>query len=289
MIITLATIINLSLTPSKAQLLLKPGNSAYQKVVVKNYGSPVNLSPDIFPFYTTDLTGNPQIKTSLTTYDPLSDLKNVSMAYPVMNWKKTIRLETNEEKDFIFKFSSDPINTTDKYYLLAFKAEGDPITTQQIKQTATFGVPVMISAGNTENDFAAKLTITDFKVPFLNDSLLPLKAKATVENTGLHFFDLNGYWEVIPIIGSPKRYPIISDTIITKGTRNVRCQTISNDCKLYPSLPLGFYKVRLVIEGINLYKKEKAVLVFPFSPLAGILSLIFVWKRIIKNKTVHSN
>ena len=283
--------IDINVTPAKSTLTVAPGGMVWQKILVKNNGSdPTTIKPDIYPFYSADYEGNIQLRDSLLVYDPYSDLNYISLAYPLMALGKQVTLGANEEKAFIFKYSAGTEISPDKYFFVAFEAENEADNPKGLTPAVVIGTPLLISQVESGGTLDQIPKVKDFKVASVSDSLLPIQAKSTVENLGANYYTSRGYWEVVPVIGSSKKYPIINDTIIAKGIRNVRCDPSGNSCRLYPALPMGIFKIRLVLEndlGIIMYKKEKVVVVVPFILISALGALSYLFRSIVNRSSIR--
>lgn len=277
---------DINVTPAKSTLNVVPGGIVWQKIVVKNNNSnTITIKPDIYPFYSADVTGNIKLLDSLLVYDPYSDLNRISLAYPLMSWGKEITLNALEEKTFIFKYQAGAEASTDKYFFVAFEAGSETDSSKGITPTIVTGTPLLISQAESSEALNLNPKIKDFKVASISDSLFPIQAQSLIENLGDHYYTAQGYWEVVPILGSPKKYPLTSDTILSKGIRKVSQQ-------LYPVLPVGIFKVRLVLEkapGIILYKKEKVVVVLPFILISALGALGLIFRSIVNRQSSTKN
>jgi len=287
------TIVDIHLTPAKSTLTIVPNESAWQKVVVKNNGDPLTVKPDVYPFYSADSAGNIRLTDSLLVYDPYSDLNRISISYPMMDWGKSVTLDRDEERTFVFKYTASASPQAEKYFFIAFTVENDTSgSSKGIVPAVTIGTPVMISQIEPGTVSDQKPKIKDFKVTGISDSLFPITARASVENSGANYYNVKGYWEVVPVIGGTKKYPITNDTILTKGIRNIRCNTADDNCRLYPTLPIGIFKVRLVLEndqGIIMYKREKAVVVLPLILISALGALSFLFRSIVNKHSTGKN
>lgn len=278
--------IDINVTPAKSTLWVKPEGVVWQKIVVKNNNdTTLTIKPDVYPFYSADSNGNIKLADSLLVYDPYSDLNRLSLTYPLISWGKEVILNAFEERTFIFKYTAGSDASAEKYFFVAFEVINEAANTKGVTPAIVTGTPLLISQAESSEARDQNTIIKDFKVNSVSDSLFPIQAKGVMENQGSNYYTALGYWEVVPIVGTPKKYPIKEDTILAKGNRKVSQQ-------LYPVLPIGVYKVRLVLEktpGIIMYKREKVVVVLPIILTLAIGALGWIFRSIVNRQSPSKN
>lgn len=255
---------NLSITPAKLEIQLKPNSGYVQSYVVKNNGDQsIILNTSIDSWIPQGNDGN-------VTY--LNSLPNINYSLSNANLKlgQSFILNPQQSQQLVLKIQSI---TPGDYYLTFFvNQEEMPNSSTNSTQLIKLGSHLLISVSDTETP-VTKFTLSNFKVknPFIDTFFSPITFSGQINNQSDYYNKIDDSITISKNNTIINKLTIFPDNVLAHHSRTMRCLNDINpiECQLQKPLWPGFYKATAL-------NQSTTFLVLPYS-----LFIFFIFIAII--------
>ena len=250
--------LNLSISPTIIELLIRPGKSVLIAYNVENNGDPLVLLSGVTSFKPVGITGQVQLEPEL------SGPVRFSLDNSQLKLGQGVFLNSHDKQQYLLKIRVPPnVEEGDYYYTFYVQSDSGALLsgTNQSKSSATIGANILISvsdSGKTEsNGVIAKFYIISKSIfNFLNKKLLffdsqdPIALQLIVQNTGKNMMKPYGAITLTGSLGERATYKLTPVNIIAHSDRiipatpsgQINCTNSNTLCDTPLSLVLnGFF------------------------------------------------
>lgn len=273
-----------TVTPQRAYLKIKPGNTSAHTITVKNEGSQVlTITPRIVDFKPDGVTGSPLLLDTLS--------------FPYINYNSLdlspLQLGPNQDGQLTLSFNV-PASAATKEYPLSILFEAQPTAGEFSlgSSSSTTGIIVsnlIVLVTNQEPD--KNISVTTFNSTRFIDSFGSISFAPIAQNNSFGASVASGSatiknWRSQTIA----EFPLYPDTILGYSTREIRSlitqaqeNTVQEEgpaispgsFKYNPHFLFGIYTITLTLdnstsETLSLQETQFTVIAFPFSILLGL-------------------
>ncbi len=270
--------INLSITPAKLEIQLKPGATYVQSYTVKNIGDQqIVLNSSVESWAPQGTNGNVSYlnsKPNLTISLSNSDLK---LGQPFI-------LNSNQSQQLVLKIQvPENANQGDRYFTFFVNQETSAYNKGNSSQIIRLGSHLLVSVSNTDEQ-KTELTVNNFKInnPFIDCFFFPLKFSGEINNQTNYFTQINSSLTIVKNNNIVKEFKLFPDNVLANHSRNIRC--LSDDkpveCQFDKPLWPGFYQAKIDNQTLNF-------IVLPYSILTIIVLIIFI--KLLIDKVIIRN
>jgi len=265
--------INVSISPAKLQLQLKPGSTYVQSYIVKNIGDQkIILNSSVESWIPQGINGN-------VTYLNSKPNLNISLSNSDLTLGQPFSLNPNQSQQLVLKIKV-PENSDqgDHYFITLFIGRSLYFTLFANQETSAYdkgnssqiirlGSHLLISVSNTEEP-KTELTVSNFKInnPFIDCFFFPLKFSGEITNQTNYFTQINKTITISKNNNIVKQFTIFPDNVLAHHSRAIRCQSDDNpiECQFDKPLWPGFYQAKIDNQTLSF-------IVFPYTLTLGII------------------
>lgn len=274
-IVVHAQAISLSVSPPILEVMIAPGKSVEQNIIISSLESEVNLTPKIVSFIPngdfgegTEVTNSPPPWVTLNT--------------------QSVKITPGGTAQVSLKIAPPEGSPERDYYLtVMFESQEEPNTSDgnisAVRARIASNLLITISKNGLP---AKKAEITEFKAPKFIDSFFPIKYGIKIANVGNTFFKPIGKIIVSPTFGKENSIPISPLNVLSGYQRSIFCLNGENltDCKLGDKFLFGVYKSNLEFgldDGPVIYKSQSVTYAFPFIGMVLVIFPIYIVSRLV--------
>ena len=267
---------NLTLSPPQIEFVLKPGitlTQAYQ--ITNNSQESVTLNTEVLPFL-------PQGDNGSVSYSSLLANPNISFSLNNADLKlgQPFTLAPLESRQLVLKIKTSPDTELSDYYSTFFVYQSTELSANDttISQSiGKIGSHILLSVSNTEFP-KIEAQIKNFSItPKIKDVLFtPLNFSTQIQNNTNYFFKSLGTITVSKNQKTIKQFSLDSQNVLANHNRSLLCEN-QTQCTLSPPLWPGKYTATLELDSnLNVPPASFSFWIFPLSPIAFVLSIIFL-------------
>jgi len=270
---------HLALSPSIIQVTIKPGKTITQVFNITNLSSsPITLTAQVLPFTTDNLTGQPQILNTTTTWSSYFSLINTDIR---LNQPFSIPAQGKQQLVLHISIPNN-LPTQDIYATLLLTS---PENTSNSVTSITGGIAsnlllTVTSIDNPHslsdiNQFQPHSSIL-FKIgqTYILDNLTPVTFTANLKNQGNHLISTHGLFEIGRQDHTIHLQPLLPIYTLAHSQRQLLASP-SGQLAFTPSLHhLGAYQAQISLRAPNSSTNTSINLLF--LPLKAILAFILV-------------
>lgn len=274
--------VSLSISPPLTEIAIQPGRSFTQTITIKNNGVPVTLAPKIVPFVPLDGLGHAELIEDKISVDAFNSWFTFDPS--------PVSIAETASHDFQIKISP-PIGAELRDYYFTFVAEvvpGDILGINSSQAQARIGANILLTASKDGNPHK-NASIVEFSAPTFLDSFTGLTYKVILGNSGASYYKPVGKITVEQIFGSTHILTLTPLNVLVGGKREISCLQgeALEACRVPGKFLIGIYRANLSFtidgEGPSIEKQVYTV-VFPFSILLGLITIIITYTMIRKLK-----
>ncbi len=283
---------NISLSPPQIEFVLKPGitlTQAYQ--ITNNSQNSITLNTEVLPFL-------PQGDNGSVSYSSLLANPNISFSLNNSDLKlgQPFTLAPQESRQLVLKIKTSPNTELSDYYSTFFIYQSiiESANTNNMSQSiGKIGSHILLSVSDVEFPKTEGLIKKFFVTPKIKDIFFtPLNFSAQVQNNTNYFFKSLGKITISKNKKIIKQLTLDSQNVLANHNRSLQCEN-QTACTLSPPLWPGKYTTTLELDSsLNVPSTSFSFWIFPFSPIAFVLLIIFLtysirWiKKQIKSKKI---
>lgn len=267
---------NLTLSPPQIEFVLKPGitlTQAYQ--ITNNSSESVTINTEVLPFL-------PQGDNGSVSYSSLLANPNISFSLNNADLKlgQPFTLAPLESRQLVLKIKTSPETEMSDYYSTFFiyqSAELSANDTNISQSIGKIGSHILLSVSNTEFPKVEAQIKNFFITPKVKDVLFtPLNFSTQIQNNTNYFFKSLGTITISKNQKTIKQFSLDSQNVLANHNRSLLCEN-QTQCVLSPPLWPGKYTATLEFDSnLNIPVFSTSFLVLPLSPIAFILSILFL-------------
>lgn len=255
---------NLSITPAKLEIQLKPGSSYVQSYIIKNNGDKsVTLYTSIDSWLSKGLDGDVVYTNSLPDID-------ISFSNSNLKLGQSFVIEPNKSQQLVVKVQTatdTPVG--DRYLSLFINQEQSANLSSNSTQLIRLGSHLLISISDSETT-TSNFKINNFKInnPFIDCFFSTIKFSGEITNQSDFFNKIDNTILINKSNTIINKLTIFPDNILAHNSRNIRCLNDKSPINCQISSPLwpGFYQATTLNQSIN----------FVVLPYSLIIFLIFI-------------
>jgi len=262
---------NLSISPSKLEIQLKPGTNYVQSYIIKNIGDQqLTLNSSIDSWIPQGSDGN-------VTY--LNTNPNISLSLSNTDLKlgQNFVLGPNQTKQLVLKIQATTLG--DHYFTLFINQDTSAIASSNSTQLIRLGSHLLISVSDTDQP-PSKLVVNNFKVnnPFIDSFFFPTTFSGQIINQSNYFDKVNKSIVITKNGQEVTKLTIFPDNVLANHSRNLRCldNNLPVNCQLSKPVLPGFYQA-------TIDKQTVSFVVLPYSLLIFSAIIFIIIKAIIDN------
>lgn len=260
---------NLSISPSKIEIQMKPGSNFVQSYTIKNIGDQqliLNSSIDSWIPQGSDggisyLNTNPNLSLSLSNTD--------------LKLGQNFIINPNQSKQLVLKIQAT--TPGDYYFTFFINQDNSPTNSSNSTQLIRLGSHLLITVSDIDQT-PTKLTISNFKInnPFIDSFFFPTIFSGQIVNQTNYFDKINKSIIITKNNQEVTKLTIFPDNVLANHSRNIRCldENLPNNCQLLKPIWPGFYQA-------SIDKQTTNFIVLPYS-LFALCTIIFMVIAIVK-------
>jgi hypothetical protein len=267
---------NISLSPPQIEFVLKPGITliqAYQ--ITNNSQESITLNTEVLPFL-------PQGDNGSVSYSSLLANPNISFSLNNADLKlgQPFTLAPQESRQLVLKIKTSPQTETSDYYSTFFVYQSSNLSandTSISQSIGKIGSHVLLSVSETEFPKTEGNVKKFIVTPKIKDVFFtPINFSAKIQNNTNYFFKSLGKITISKNEKIVKQLNLDSQNILANHNRLLLCEN-QTTCTLSPPLWPGNYTATLEFDpNLNIPTSSITFLILPLSPIAFILSIIFL-------------
>jgi hypothetical protein len=262
---------NLTILPSQAEYVLKPGVTIIQAYdVINNSDFDITLNTQILPWIPFGSDGSVSYNQAINNPDIEFSLANANLKI-----NEAFVLKANSKQQLVLKIKTNPnINLADNYYTFFIYQSQNTIQSNNNFSQATgkIGSHLLLTVSNTENPKTDSI-IQNFSItPKIKDVFFrPINFQAQVRNNSDFFFKIGGKITITKNGKTVKELDLNPNNVLNHHSRNISCQN-QTTCSLNPPLWPGHYNLKMELDpSLNAKSYDSSFYVLPISPILFLI------------------
>lgn len=279
---------NLTISPSQAEYVLKPGATIIQAYdVINNSDFNITLNTQVLPWIPFGSDGSVSYNQAISNPGVEFSLANANLKI-----NEPFVLNANSKKQLVLKIKTNSsIDLADNYYTFFVYQNQNTIQSSNNFSQATgkIGSHLLLTVSDTENPKVDSI-IQNFSItPKIKDVFWrPINFQGQVRNNSNFFFKIGGKMTITKNGRTIKEFDLNPNNVLNHHSRNISCQN-QTTCNLNPPLWPGHYNLKMELDpSLNAKTYDTSFYVLPISPFLFLLLLtgiIFIFKKFKRKKT----
>ncbi len=279
---------NLTIYPSQAEYVLKPGITIIQAYdIINNSDFDITLNTQVLPWIPFGNDGSVSYNQAVNNPGIEFSLSNANLKI-----NQPFILKANSKQQLVLKIKTDPnINLADNYYTFFVYQNQNVIQSNNnySQTTGKIGSHLLLTVSDIENPKVNSI-IQNFSItPKIKDVFFrPINFQGQIRNNSNFFFKINGKIIITKNEKTIKELDLSPNNVLNHHSRDIFCQD-QNTCSLNQPLWPGYYKLKMELDpSLNAKTYNTSFYVLPISPILFLLFTtitILVFKKIKSKKT----
>lgn len=284
----------LSISPPLLQVSIKPGKSVTQVFNLQNNSfSSVTLIPQIIPFTSNNISGQPQLQPQLQP----DWLSYFSLINTDITLNQPFTIPAGQKQQLVLNLSVPSSSPTHDHYATLLLTSPENQSTSLTGISASLGANLLLTVTSTADPHSISQikellpqSSLMFKIgsTFFLDNLTPVSFKATLKNQGSHLIETHGLFEIGHQNKTIHLQSLLPVYTLAYSQRQLLASP-SGQLTFTPSLNhLGSYQANISLRAPNSSANSSITLVFlPIKAGLSLILLLIIITTLLKHTSTN--